>query len=134
MRDPLPEWNKHVRQFGAKHQIRLRIAEDGEIRLLLGPRTTENHASIHHQEGKTWVWAVYYTAPSSNRVAESVKALAKRNVPLEGEGFYEVTEQNLLRSCALNRWLKPRFKKVVGQRAREDAQLDRFVQALDGDE
>lgn len=132
MEDPLPAWNKHVRAFATRHKVRLRLAEDGELRLLLGPRATENHASIHHQEGKTWVWAVYYTAPSSNRVAESVKSLARRNVPLDGEGFFEVSEKDLLAACALNRWTKPRYKRIVGQKAKEASQFGAFVQSLDG--
>lgn len=131
MEDPLPRWNKHVRAFATKHKIRLRLAEDGELRLLLGPRSTENHASIHGDSKGKWLWAVYYTAPQADRVTQSVKDIATKLVPLDGEGFYLVPEKDLLKACALNRWTKPRYKSVVARKARESAQLDRFVQALD---
>jgi hypothetical protein len=132
MKDPLPGWNAHVRKFAAKHHLRLRLSEDGEVRVLLGPRKTENHASINSST-TGWVWAVYFTAPSPNRVCEDVKHLSPAIHPLDGEGYFLVYEKDLLKACALNRWIKPRYKKVVGQKARESAQFGAFVQSLDGE-
>jgi hypothetical protein len=125
--DPLPEWNKHVRTFAGRHKVRLRLAEDGELRLLLGPRSTENHAS--YIGGK--VWRVYFTAPSSNRVCDSVRDVARRCVPLDGEGFFDVGEKDLLRACSLNRWLRPRFKKEVAAKSAAADAFGAAVQSLD---
>lgn len=131
MEDPLlHRWNKHVRAFATKHKLRLRLAEDGEVRILLGPRSTENHASIYYSR-KGWTWAVYFTAPSPLRVCEDVKDLSPAVHPLDGEGFFLVYEKDLLKACARNRWIKPRHLNVVARKAREDAQLAKFVQALD---
>lgn len=129
--DITDQMNRHVRAFATKHKVRLRKAEDGELTLYLGPRTGDNHASYSHPSRK--VWTVYYTAPSSNRVAESVAKLATRNVPLDGEGFFEVPERLLLAACALNRWLKPRYRREVAEKARARSDFQGFVQALDTD-
>lgn len=130
MADPLPKWNKHVRDYAARHHLRLRLAEDGEVRILLGPRTTENHASIHSDK-KGWTWAVYYTAPQASRVTDAVAGVATRCVPLDGEGFYLVREKDLLRAASLSSWTKPRFQKIVAQKANQRKVFDAFVQSLD---
>ena len=121
--------NNHVRQFAARNHLRLRLVEDGEVRVLLGPRKTENCASyLGHK-----TWEVFFQAPSPQRVLDGVKDVATRLVCLDGEGFYEVPEAKLLKACARNRWTKPRQPRRGVERDRNASLRDVLVQSLDSD-